>query len=358
MYSGNKGEWSEIYVFLKLLSEGKLYAADENLNKIEDNFYPVLKVIRQDTRGEFEYVRDREIRVVDKINNNVVRESSDYEYAQQSKQLINQIKKHEGTFNVAEVESFLNSIGVTNLKAKSSDKSDIKVVVHDYITGHQPTLGFSIKSKLGSASTLLNAGKTTNFIFKIDSSLSDSQISAINNIDSRSKIKDRLKAIYDAGCNLSYYGMENSVFELNLQLIDSKLPDILGRMLVHYYGGEGILLNKLTAIIERENPCDFNTEYSHLFYKYKIQNFLTDIALGMTPSTVWNGKYDATGGYIIVKEDGEVVCYHIYNRNEFQQYLINNTRFDTASSSRHGFGTIYKENDDAYIKLNLQVRFN
>ncbi len=31
--SGNKGEWSEIYVFLRLLEIGKLYAADKNLKK-------------------------------------------------------------------------------------------------------------------------------------------------------------------------------------------------------------------------------------------------------------------------------------------------------------------------------------
>jgi type II restriction enzyme len=34
----NKGEWSEVYVFLKLLAEGKLYAADKDLKKIEDLF--------------------------------------------------------------------------------------------------------------------------------------------------------------------------------------------------------------------------------------------------------------------------------------------------------------------------------
>ena len=31
--SGNKGEWSELYVLLKLLSTGELYAADEKLQK-------------------------------------------------------------------------------------------------------------------------------------------------------------------------------------------------------------------------------------------------------------------------------------------------------------------------------------
>ena len=32
--SGNKGEWSEIYIFLKLMSDGKVYAADKNRRKI------------------------------------------------------------------------------------------------------------------------------------------------------------------------------------------------------------------------------------------------------------------------------------------------------------------------------------
>jgi len=32
----NKGEWSEVYVFLKLLAEGKLYAADKDLNRMAD----------------------------------------------------------------------------------------------------------------------------------------------------------------------------------------------------------------------------------------------------------------------------------------------------------------------------------
>jgi type II restriction enzyme len=38
----NKGEWSEVYVFLKLLAEGKLYAADKDLKKIEDIYYVIV----------------------------------------------------------------------------------------------------------------------------------------------------------------------------------------------------------------------------------------------------------------------------------------------------------------------------
>lgn len=101
----------------------------------------------------------------------------------------------------------------------------------------------------------------------------------------------------------------------------------------------------------------FDKTDKHLFYSYKIKRFLTDIALGMMPSKVWTGKYDATGGYLIVKADGEILCYHIYNKNEFEDYLLANTKLETASSSRHGFGKIYEENGELFFKLNLQIRF-
>ena len=113
------------------------------------------------------------------------------------------------------------------------------------------------------------------------------------------------------------------------------------------------LVNKAS----NDNPLNFDTDNNHLFYEYKIKRFLTDVALGMMPSKVWTGKYDATGGYLIVKENGDVLCYHIYNRNEFEDYLLNNTKLETASSSRHGFGKIYKSNGEMFFNLNLQIRF-
>lgn len=32
--SGNKGEWSELYAFMKLLSQGRVYAAMRRLKKL------------------------------------------------------------------------------------------------------------------------------------------------------------------------------------------------------------------------------------------------------------------------------------------------------------------------------------
>ena len=40
MSVSNKGEWSEIYISLKLLNDGKLYIADKNLNAMKNVFLP------------------------------------------------------------------------------------------------------------------------------------------------------------------------------------------------------------------------------------------------------------------------------------------------------------------------------
>ena len=84
---------------------------------------------------------------------------------------------------------------------------------------------------------------------------------------------------------------------------------------------------------------------------------MTDAALGMTSFKVWNGIYHATGGYLIVKGNGDVLCYHIYNRNQFENYLFANTKLETPSSGKHKFGEIYENDGLFYFKLNLQVRF-
>jgi type II restriction enzyme len=219
-------------------------------------------------------------------------------------------------------------------------------------------LGFSIKSQLGGEATLLNAIKTTNFIYKLDDFDSTAEeISEINGIDTKSKIKDRIAVINEKGGNLTLTTLEQNIFKNNLVFIDSLLSNILAEIIKTFFTSNLSTTEDLTANINQINPLNYDTQFAHTFYDYKIKRFLTDVALGMTSSKVWTGIYDATGGYLIVKENGDVLCYHIYNRNQFEDYLFANTKLDTASSSRHEFGKIYEENGQLLFKLNLQIRF-
>ncbi len=357
MITGNKGEWSEVYTLLKVISDKQLFAGDSNLNKIETLIFPIIKVLRDETNGTFEFSYDNDLVIV-KNGEEEIRISV-LEFQKQAHFLLTKLKeKTNATFSIPEIESFINSFDSHSLKAKSTVKSDIRIVIHDQRTGTNPELGFSIKSQLGGASTLLNAGKTTNFIFKIENlTLTQNQISEINAIETRSKIKDRIEKISEFGGSLEFQKTESSIFGNNLILIDSALPKIIAESLKLFFTSTFSTTIELTNQISTTNPLDYNLETNHPFYSYKIKRFLTDIALGMMPSKVWTGELDATGGYLVVKENGEVLCYHIYNRNEFEDYLYSNTKLETASSTRHEFGRVYEENGQLYFKLNLQIRF-
>lgn len=357
MITGNKGEWSEVYTLLKIISDKQLFAGDSNLNKIETLIFPIIKVLRDETNGTFEFSYDNDLVIV-KNGEKEIRISV-LEFQKQAYFLLTKLKeKTNATFSIPEIESFINSFDSHSLKAKSTVKSDIRIVIHDQRTNTNPELGFSIKSQLGGASTLLNAGKTTNFIFKINNlTLTQNQILETNEIETKSKIKDRIVKINELGGKLEFQKTESSVFGNNLILIDSALPKIIAESLHLFFTSTHSSVLELTSQVTTSNPLDYNLEANHPFYSYKIKRFLTDIALGMMPSKVWTGELDATGGYLVVKEDGEVLCYHIYNRNEFEDYLFTHTKLETASSTRHEFGKIYDENGQLYFKLNLQIRF-
>lgn len=357
MLTGNKGEWSEIYALFKLLGDTKLFSGDADLNQVEELFYPIIKIMRTESGGNYEYA----------VNTNLIIISGSKEllkipiktFQEQATFLLQKIKSSSGaSFSIPEIEAFMNSIHCKTLKAKSTSKTDIHIVIHDSRINQQAELGFSIKSQLGGDSTLLNAGKTTNFIYKIQGfSPSKSVIENINAIDTRSKIKDRLEEIKKQKGLLKFITLEQDVFKNNLVLIDSLLPNILSELVHSFYTTKNTTIKDLVDDISKRNPLNYDTQFSHSFYEYKIKRFLTDVALGMMPSKVWTGQYDATGGYLVVKESGEVLCYHIYNRNHFEDYLYNNTKLETASSTRHEFGKIFIENNNLYFKLNLQIRF-
>ena len=363
MLSGNKGEWSEIYVFLKLLADGRLYAADENLGKIENIFYPILSIRRNDSSGEMHFARDAEnsiIKITDSLTDQILSQVPTTDFSNASQKLLSAIQSSKGSaFSVPEIEEFLRSINVHSIKARSQDKRDITLAVHDSKTGMTQELGFSIKSNLGNPSTLLNPGTTTNFIYEIHGgAFSETEINSVNSITTKSKVRDRLNAIFNSGRTVQYKETESRNFKLNLQMIDTFMPEVVAKLLVYFYEGRANRTKDLIELLESDNPLGFDVLLSHPLYEYKVKTLLTDIALGMTPASAWQGVYDATGGYIIVREDGEILCYHIYNRNEFQNYLVNNTRLDTPSTTRYNFASIFTDaSSKQFFKLNLQIRF-
>ena len=220
-------------------------------------------------------------------------------------------------------------------------------------------MGFSIKSQLGGDSTLLNASKATNFNFKVTgANLSDDEITAINSINpKRNKVIERVNAIKKKGASLVFDKVDNSTFRNNLIMLDGDLPAIIANLLLEQLNTGVSTLKELAEKITETNPLKYDVEQASPFYAYKIKHLLTSAALGMMPATAWSGRFDANGGYLVVKKDGEILCYHFYDRNRFEDYLFSNAYLERSSTTKHKYATIVKEVDGTLsFKLNFQLR--
>lgn len=355
--TGNKGEWSELYALFRLLGEGKVHAGDADLNKL-DLYYPILNIIREEEK-KYEYKPNQEqnIVVIDEDGNEYARISMD-KFMEESTKLLDSIKGagSQRSFEVPDAECFMGQIGCTKIKAPSQDKADIHIVIHDLRTNMTPLLGFSIKSQLGSESTLLNATKATNITYRVEGcDISDEMIAEINSIEDH---LPRMKALVDKGLYLEYSDIEHQTFKNNLLFLDTCMPNFIASCLIcDSMPNSTSNIKDIVKIVAAQNPFGFTGDVV-AFYEHKMKVLLIDAALGMTPAKEWKGHYDANGGYLVVKKDGDIVCYHFYNRNDVEDYLYNNTRFERGSRTRHEYGSLYRADDGkVYIKLNLQIRF-
>lgn len=331
-----------------------------NTTYIDADTYNAIICVLTEVSKRYEYKPDtgQNVVVFDEDGNEYARISMD-KFIEESKSLLNAIKEtNERAFEIPNTESFMGQIGCTKLKAPSKDKADIHIVIHDLRTNMTPELGFSIKSQLGSPSTLLNPGGPTNITYKIvGHDLSDEELTEINSIEDHIP---RMQALVNKGCKLEYYNIEHQTFKNNLLFLDTCMPEFIATCLalVNLPDSPSSLIKDAVTAITQQNPFKYSGSNVQSFYEHKMKVLLLDAALGMTPAKEWTGRYDANGGYLVVKKDGDIVCYHFYNRNDVEDYLFNNTRLDNPSRSRYNFGSLYRgENGNAYTKLNLQIRF-
>ncbi|PIY80801.1 MAG: hypothetical protein COY80_01040, partial [Candidatus Pacebacteria bacterium CG_4_10_14_0_8_um_filter_42_14] len=297
MQKANKGEWSEFYVLLKLIGEGRLFLADKYLKPDKESFYIVLKVFRDERLGKISYdlekipgtivISDSEQKIIGEVNQGQIAEKISSVFSE-----IN--NNEERTFTTEQLGSLVDKLRCQQIQAGSQKKVDIHALVkNNKELFKQPLLGFSIKSMLAAPSTLLNASKSTNFTYLVEG-LSSADIEEINLIKTRSKIKDRLARVREKKGKISFEKVESQIFDSNLRKIDSSFSKLLASVLLDYYLGFG---SKLTSLIENNKK-----KFSFMEVDYLFKRFLGAIALGMFPNKKWDGLMPVTGGYIIVKE--------------------------------------------------------
>lgn len=347
----NKGEWSELYVFIQTLLNKYIPLVNKDLTPNQQLLY-ISKVTNHNINRSFYIDKNSgEISVVDKQSGKKIDSIcvSDIITPDVLNLIRDKIKGGKGSFNIKDFDVIQNALGLSIVKGGTSgQKADI---VFDLHTDEFAVIdeGYGIKSYLGSKPTLFNASGSTNFIYKI-CGLSPSMIDEINRISSRTKMIDRIKAIEDNGGLFQYVGAENTTLNNNLITVDGDLPQIVGKMLLCFYKSR---ISSIDKVIE--NICTHPDNI--LSTQIKVKRLLLDMLLGFFPGKEWDGEYGANG-MIVVKQDGESVAFHIVNQKDLKQYLFENIKFETPSTTKHRYGKIYIEKDgELYFKLNMQLRF-
>lgn len=379
----NKGEWSELYVAIRILADCRLYLigndGHRNMNEWMDvkSLYRIESAKKGSKRGnrKVRYIVNMDTCKNDKgeieitVDNVSIKTINIDRFRHIAEVLKNDIiSGKSSSISVSqEVKDFLVEAEIHSIKAKSIDKSDVFLTIRDPRSSViRNDIGFSIKSEFGKDPTIFNTAPASGVKYKL-SKMTDALMKEINDmVDNKGKaaVMDRCKKLIGEGCELTFVGYsiakkaKEPVFCENIDTINPRLPDVIERIMWNYYIERKTERNIPDAvdIIISQNPCKVSRP--EIKYPVMIKNFLYIAYCAMTASTLWEGKSRVNGGLISVNRQGEVMASYAMESDSFKDFLYNNCYLDQPStSSKHGdFARVYKENGEYYFNLNFQIK--
>ena len=407
MWEFNYGEWTEAYVFLRLLSNGRVYAADRNFERDENVYIDILNIIRYEKEHILEF--QRELESVTASDNGVVFKVLTYsELVNKADYLYNAVKNivsRDRKFSVPEIEDYLTELRFSqpkvpklpkDIEATYGKKTDIIITLQDSSDRAVSTTGFSIKSHLGSSSSLFNSAMASNFLYEIIG-CDEQEMYEINGkyISSEIGMIEYIKN--NPALTLEFRGISDE-FRDNLDFVELKMPEILSCAIltqIGYYDRANS--NKTRDIIEKvaqKNPV--GVRRPETWYEAKMKDFLYASFSGLTATEPWDGRRKLSGGYIDVSPSGQMLYYRAVSDDVFNTFLYEHTFIDRPSrgvekdkakviaqaylegrdvtddewieatikngkpkAKKGDWGYVYRGEDGKYyLKINFQIRFN
>lgn len=211
----------------------------------------------------------------------------------------------------------------------------------------------------------------TNFLFRIEGPMNDALAAEFNSMfDARGPKQvvataRRMRLLKDRGCSIVFERAVEATARRNLAMVGGRetaamVAEMLRR---YYYDGEGASsfssMSDLVHWLAVNNTCNVEDVGGvEAVYWYQISHLLYAMFTGMRLGSVWSGRSSVNGGYIIARNDGEVLAYHTCIADEFMDFLVQRLALEQPSHGRHLSMCIEKGDDsEYYIKLPLQVRF-
>lgn len=369
MFKATKRELGEIYAFFRLLADGGVYMGTPQVQKDMNRCWPVALVQREEHDGTRRYyIEEDEVRMVsgevDRSGQFVPKEEAEpvtfprADFGEAADYVLDILKHSSGEeVEVPDgLEGFLDAVRIYDLEAKTDDRTDFKVA---FWQADAPLTGFCVRCRLSPMNPLLDGGRTANL--KLEQAGVKFAVPTVNKVnalpESPNEVAKRMLMIERLGGVLKYSDVADRVFRCNLLMIDLHFPRMLAEMvrLMHL---EGITrVAELTERIKELNPLKIKDELiqKHGFYEYKIKQFLLALALGMRPAKIFRGTDSAVEGMLLVDGLGDLLCYYQSCRQDFAEFLYQNTRFEKGALEKDKYGFLERENGSWYFKLNVKI---
>ena len=405
IWTFNRGEWTEAYVFLKLLGNGRIYGATNDLEKDSNVYIDIINIIRYESDGILNFQREND-KVHAEFDGTVFKIVCCDELCEKAEFLYNAIKttkRGNGSLSIPEIQDYLESLKFSQPKVPSlpeeaakqyGKKTDIIITSENSSDRSRVTEGFSIKSHLGSPSSLFNSSSTSGFIYEI-TGCTENEMHTINAIDSESKIFQHIKT--SDNLDLRFERCRSEIFEENLSYIDLQMFQAIQTAVLIQIG----YLDKVSSSMIKDivpKVADINpisgVRHPEKWYEAKFKEFLFNAFSGMTATKPWDGRRRMTGGYIDVSSSGEILYYRAVSDDVFMSYLYKHTFIDRpsrgglkdiaklnanttlekrnpteeelkatyksngrAKDKKGDWGYVYKQCNKYYIATNFQIRF-
>lgn len=356
-FEATKRELGELYTFFRLLADGEVSPGTPAARKDETVKWPVSMIKREEHDGSrFYYVEDKEIRISSETGEQSIPREDFAAAASEIYELLKSPSVDEYVEVSDTVETFLNTVAIYDLEAKTEDRTDFSVA---FWHPDAPLCGFNVRCRLSSMNPLLDGGRAANL--KLEQSGIKFATPTVNKInalpESPTEVAERMMMIERLGGVLKYSDVADRVFRSNLLMIDLHFPRVLAEM-VRMMHLDGITrVRDLTERIKEINPLKIKEELisKHGFYEFKMKQFLMALALGMRPAKIYNGVDSAVEGLFLVDGSGDVLCYHRSNYQAFADFLYQNTRFEKGNVDKDKYGFLERENGVYYFKLNIKL---
>lgn len=353
-FEATKREWSEVYLLLRLLSDGYVGMGRSDMEKGDLCRMPIAVIRREEHDGtRFYKVEEGTIHVK---GENIDKRFSREEIGCAAARILQAL--HEGDSNEITspdgIEEFLNDVSIYDLEARTEDRTDLHIAFYGE---EAPFVGFCFRSRVGGVLSLLE-GRAANFKFEQTGiRFAVPTVNKINATGESGNVTERMLMIERLGGVLKYSDVADKVFRNNLSMIDLHAGRLWGEM-IRTMWLEGITkISDLTESIKVKNPLKINDDLIHKqgFYEYKVKETLLALATGMRPLKTYTGRDNAISGLLFVTGDGKVTGYGNAFRKQFADFLFYHTRLEKGSVEKYKYGYLERENGKYYFKLNLKI---